>query len=219
MTDTTLILRDEDGTERPPTAEDLARLGLLHRDAVHRVAVEAMNQGIRGSCYIADDDDIDEEATGIVTEALTEAAGTVEVLITHGHLDEEGARALRDRWANEHLTSTQPGLTYPTPGEPFPAVYVLDAAPPDHLALGLWQIRVEWRGPHDRWAVLWFSNSLNTDGVWDYEPLPSNRTDDWKNTHRFPLDQALAHARRILPDLEVNGLTWAAAQQRREQAT
>lgn len=71
-------------------------------------------------------------------------------------------------------------------------------------------ITVEDRGDN-RWAVCWAGRGcLNaaTD-EWDYEMRPSEREDDWLAAHRFDLDTALAHARRLAPTLTVNGWTVA----------
>lgn len=65
-------------------------------------------------------------------------------------------------------------------------------------------ITVEWRGD-DRWAVLNSPYCLGTDGVWQYEPRPSSREDEWLATHRFTLDTALDMAKRAAPDVTVNG--------------
>lgn len=68
----------------------------------------------------------------------------------------------------------------------------------------LWCITVEWRGG-DRWAVTRSGCCLGSDGEWEYEPLPSSRTDEWKAAHRFDVDTALRLAQEALPKLTVNG--------------
>ena len=67
-----------------------------------------------------------------------------------------------------------------------------------------WGLVVAWRGG-DQWAVLWHRECLGTDGAWSYEGLPSSRTDKWRATHRFPLDEALRLAAEHAPNIKVNG--------------
>ena len=81
-----------------------------------------------------------------------------------------------------------------------------ETAPDAHL----FEITVEYRG-HGRWAVLRHSQCLNHDGTWDWEMRPSEREDDWLDTHRFDLDTALRLAKEAAPSVSVNGLTAAAA--------
>lgn len=86
--------------------------------------------------------------------------------------------------------------------------YEVCCLPPDHIEAPHFTITVEWRGG-DLWAVCRFKECLGTDGVWDWEPSPSNRTDEWKNAHRFDLDSALALAKDAAPEMTVNGYTVA----------
>lgn len=65
-------------------------------------------------------------------------------------------------------------------------------------------INVEYRG-RGLWAVMRMSEALGSDGEWDYEPSPSNREDNWLETHRFDLDTALRLAKEAAPKLTVNG--------------
>ena len=69
-----------------------------------------------------------------------------------------------------------------------------------------WDVTIEWRGD-DRWAVLHFGNCLGRDGSWDYEPLPSERTDEWLEEHRYGLDEALDLASKVAPTVSINGKT------------
>lgn len=69
-----------------------------------------------------------------------------------------------------------------------------------------YDITVERRSP-DRWAVCRMRWCLGADGEWEYEPLPSEREDDWLETHRFDLDTALRLAKEAAPGVVVNGLT------------
>ncbi|MDX3637800.1 hypothetical protein PV728_48030 [Streptomyces europaeiscabiei] len=67
-------------------------------------------------------------------------------------------------------------------------------------------ITVEWRGSQS-WAVLDGPYCLGKDGGWEYEPLPSNRDDEWLAAHRFDLDTAQQLAKQAAPHLVVNGRT------------
>lgn len=86
--------------------------------------------------------------------------------------------------------------------------YDVSCVPPDHIDSIHFTARVEYRG-HDLWAVLDGPYCLGTDGEWDYEPSPSNREDDWLETHRFDLDTALKLAKEAAPKMTVNGYTVA----------
>jgi hypothetical protein len=48
------------------------------------------------------------------------------------------------------------------------------------------------------------------EGAWGHEPLPSDRDDEWLNTHRFDFDTALELAKQHAPQIKVNG--WTVAQ-------
>lgn len=56
--------------------------------------------------------------------------------------------------------------------------------------------RQQLSGP-DRWAVVDGRAVLNTDGEWEYEPLPSNRTDEFLLRTRFSLEEALKLGRAV----------------------
>lgn len=89
-----------------------------------------------------------------------------------------------------------------------PTQYVVSAVPEDLcMDYYAWNIEVDWRGPGDLWAVKRFSQCLGSDGLWDYESIPSERTDEWKRTHRFPLAEALRLAHEAAPSVVVNGIT------------
>lgn len=51
-------------------------------------------------------------------------------------------------------------------------------------------VRVIYRGA-DLWAVVRGHQCLSNKGVWDFEPLPSSRTETWLATHRFSKNVAL----------------------------
>ncbi len=69
-----------------------------------------------------------------------------------------------------------------------------------------WTIKVEARG-HGKWAVLHSGQCLGTDGEWDWESIPSDRSDEWLATHRFDLDTALDLAQEAAPRVVINGMT------------
>lgn len=97
--------------------------------------------------------------------------------------------------------------------------YEVTAYPFHDVNRDLFTIRVERRG-EDSWAVLLRSACWNRrTRMWDYEPLPSSRTEAYKRTHRFPLDEALAIARKQAPLVTVNGWTVAAAIAEENRAT
>lgn len=69
-----------------------------------------------------------------------------------------------------------------------------------------WEVTVEERG-HGLWAVMNMGNCLNAKAKWDYEPIPSSRTDAWLAKHRFPLEEARRLARQVAPSITWNGMT------------
>jgi hypothetical protein len=82
----------------------------------------------------------------------------------------------------------------------YPATeYTLSALPEDNINARLFSIKVAYRGS-GRWAVLRMGDCLSRSGEWDYESIPSERTDG----------EAMRLAREALPGLTVNGLTAAA---------
>lgn len=85
--------------------------------------------------------------------------------------------------------------------------YSISCLPADHPERRHFEIYVVWRG-RDRWAITdGFGSCYSTTGEWDYESLPSERMDDWLDTHRFSLDDALKTAKKIAPLLTCNGWT------------
>lgn len=92
--------------------------------------------------------------------------------------------------------------------------YTVCAVPCDVPDWESWAITVAWRS-EGRWAVLKRSIwCLSTAGEWDYESLPSERSDEWKAEHRFDLATALRLAREHAPRVTVGGWTPAAAIER-----
>jgi hypothetical protein len=86
--------------------------------------------------------------------------------------------------------------------------YEVSCLPPDDINAPHFTVRIEYRG-RDLWAVTNGWGCLGTDGEWEYEPSPSNREDDWLETHRFDLDTALNLAKEAAPKMTVNGYTVA----------
>jgi len=84
----------------------------------------------------------------------------------------------------------------------------VSAIPEGNVNHGAYAITVQWRGD-DQYAVKRHSLVLGSDGEWDYEPSPSNREDDWIETHRFGYDEAIRLAVEAAPGMTVNGFTVA----------
>ena len=83
-----------------------------------------------------------------------------------------------------------------------PITYEVTLLPKDYRDGYLWTITVEYRG-RDLWAVKRNGECLGKDGTWEWESSPGNREDDWKATHRFPLDEALDLAKEWAPKVEI----------------
>lgn len=47
------------------------------------------------------------------------------------------------------------------------------------------------------WAVVHYGSVLNRDGGWEYEPMPSYRTEEFIQRTRFPLDEAIRLAKAL----------------------
>ncbi|GLZ62860.1 hypothetical protein [Micromonospora sp. NBRC 107095] len=84
--------------------------------------------------------------------------------------------------------------------------YTVCALPEDHFDAGMFSITVADRGS-GKWAVLRGKLCLGADGTWDFEPIPSDRTDEWKAAHRFDEATAIRLAREAAPKLRINGWT------------
>lgn len=85
--------------------------------------------------------------------------------------------------------------------------YDVSCLPIDHPERFDFTIKVSWRGP-DSWAVTDGLNTcLNSTGWWDYEVRNSERDDEWRATHRFDLETALALAKQQAPLMTCNGWT------------
>ena len=99
----------------------------------------------------------------------------------------------------------------------YPATeFTLSALPEDDINASAYQIKVAYRG-RGLWAVSRHRQCLGRSGAWDWESIPSERTDEWLAEHRFLLGEALRLAREELPKLRVNGMTAAEVQAWAEQ--
>ncbi len=70
-------------------------------------------------------------------------------------------------------------------------------------------IKVERAHHKGTWAVRRMGRCLGADGEWDWESVPSERTDEWLHAHRFDLETALKLAAEAAPHLVINGMTAA----------
>lgn len=89
--------------------------------------------------------------------------------------------------------------------------FEVSGLPDGHRLRHHFVIRVEHRG-RGTWAVVQQGEPapcLSSDGEWDWEMRPSERTDEWIATHRFDLDAALRLAEEHADRLTVNGRTAA----------
>jgi hypothetical protein len=82
------------------------------------------------------------------------------------------------------------------------------ALPDDHINYDLYAVQVQWRGGETH-AVVRHKRCLNAAGEWDWEPLPSSRTDEWIADHRFDYHTALRLAAEVAPSVKCNGVTAA----------
>jgi hypothetical protein len=86
--------------------------------------------------------------------------------------------------------------------------------PPGSVNRSAWQVTVEFRGVDDAtgaylYTVKHLSECLRRDGTWEYEPLPSNRSDKFQARTRFPLAEAQKLAFVACQTVKVNGRTAA----------
>lgn len=86
--------------------------------------------------------------------------------------------------------------------------YTVSCIPEDNINRPVFEITVAYRG-NGRWAVCRLRQCLGSDGQWDYESIPSERTDEWLATHRFDLETALKLAREAAPKIRTNGASVA----------
>ncbi|MFF4026902.1 hypothetical protein ACFYY5_29040 [Nocardia elegans] len=79
--------------------------------------------------------------------------------------------------------------------------YEVSCLPWDHPERDSFAITVEYRG-RGKWAVSRFTRCYDIDGSPDWEPIPSERTDEWLARYRHDLDDALRIAREVAPGLK-----------------
>lgn len=84
--------------------------------------------------------------------------------------------------------------------------YQVSCLPIDHPSRPYLTITVRWRGG-ENWSVHDQFSCLSSTGKWDVEPRNSARADRWERQHWFPLDTALALARKHAPLMSANGLS------------
>jgi hypothetical protein len=88
-----------------------------------------------------------------------------------------------------------------------PTIFEVTVLPPDFPDGYLWTINVEYRGSN-LWAIVHHSSNVyGKTGMWDYEPIPSERTDEWLEKYRWSLHDALEIAQKIAPDLKFRGMS------------
>lgn len=88
-----------------------------------------------------------------------------------------------------------------------PTRYTVCGLPEDDVNSSIWKLDIERRGP-DSWAICHLTRvwKRTKAGGWDYEPLPSSRTDHWKKMHRFTLEEAMELVPKIYATrLVING--------------
>jgi hypothetical protein len=78
--------------------------------------------------------------------------------------------------------------------------------PDDDVDSTVWQVKAEWRGPGDRWAITQLGYCLSVRGKWDHEPSPSNRTEHFKLHHRFSFQEAIDRLPAALDTVVINSL-------------
>ena len=71
-----------------------------------------------------------------------------------------------------------------------------DSLQPRPVVYQVGKFRVEDRGA-GAWAVVDGASCLNRDGEWEYEPLPSSRTQAFFDRCRYPKNEAIQRAQDI----------------------
>jgi len=71
-------------------------------------------------------------------------------------------------------------------------------------------ITVAWRN-EGQWAVCWMGDCLNKRGEWEYESIPSSRTEAFFKRCRFTEDEAKRRALEAVDKLTINGRTFQQA--------
>lgn len=86
--------------------------------------------------------------------------------------------------------------------------YTVSRLPDDSVDHAVWSITIEASG-HGRWAVRSrVGRCLNKSGEWEYEPLPSERAEEWLARTRWDTAEAAIEAALVAePSLIFNGMT------------
>lgn len=87
--------------------------------------------------------------------------------------------------------------------------YTVSVFPPElhnNIDAYSYLIQVEEAAP-GRWAVRRMKRCLNADGHWDWESIPSERTEEWLTEFRHDKETALRLAGEAAPLVRVNGKT------------
>jgi hypothetical protein len=95
-------------------------------------------------------------------------------------------------------------------GEPFVSEYTLDADPFGRFEPELFKVTVIRRS-EDLWSVTRFGNNYWWDGTdWDDRPYDGMKEDikDWQARHRWPLEEALEHAKVAIKAMFINNMTY-----------
>jgi hypothetical protein len=89
--------------------------------------------------------------------------------------------------------------TTPIAADVEPRQFVIRCVPLGHPLrdrfsdMDIYEIRIEYRD-EDRWAVMFHGRVWTTKG-WEWEPIPSSRTEAFRRRARFPLAKAIDIAR------------------------
>jgi hypothetical protein len=96
------------------------------------------------------------------------------------------------------MTITKPHATHSI------TEYEVSYLPEEHNAYPAFVVRVVYKG-RGLWAVEHAGASYSADAAKSYEPVPSARDDEWRDRHRFDLQNALDIAEEVAMRLRVNG--------------
>lgn len=96
------------------------------------------------------------------------------------------------------MTITKPQVTHSI------TEYEVSFLPEDHDAYIAFVVRVVYKG-RGRWAVERGGVNYNAEAVGSYQPLPSEREENWLDEHRFDLQNAFDVAEEVALRLKVNG--------------
>lgn len=107
------------------------------------------------------------------------------------------------------------GQNSSTPVHVLATEYQVTALPIDHNEAHWWSVWVQWRNRVDGvdlYAVCDASNGSQRNyhfgcHEWVWEPRPSERTEDYTASTRFPLGDALVIAKRLCQEIRINGMT------------